>query len=417
MPLRVRLSEGAQAEILRYVHSWLDEMTLGPDGKVRAPSSLASDILQDVLASRIQYRELDTRAIRSFVFQALLKLKEQGLDHPSWSEFLAAVEAEAVNYVSRPKDIYRVLFVLLADPWSVRDVQVFEALAVCFRQANWPRLDAELELDALFREAGQLSQFGHSCASKDTLIHYTPFHQAERAFELVRAILNWVLVKGQRKFMSLQSPLSEVPPVPLFGVFQEDGTYVDHYYTPETQPTFRHTHRFTPEELEQAKGILATISALGDPGMQQLVADLFLKYVQALDTIDWRMAFLSLWQCLEGAAMPIRGRRSNTKNVVSRVMKLNDWDGLLLLRELLLHYGEGRSQLVHEGIFYKDGFHQVSRLKWVVEQTITSLLARGTLYRSPQALEQFYIHSSLGTSDLETRLKVIQSLLEPDSRA
>lgn len=162
------------------------------------------------------------------------------------------------------------------------------------------------------------------------------------------------------------------------------------------------------EQVRRVESRLIQIAEVADEELQQLVLDTVLKYGQAMDTTDWRVAFLTFWQILEAISLcPPDARKTE---MTSRVMTLNGWDDSLH-RDLLSAFRESRSRLVHQGRFSEDGLGRVNLLKSTVESTLSSLLCRIQSFPSKQALRAFYGYASMGTTTLESRREVITTIL------
>ena len=133
--------------------------------------------------------------------------------------------------------------------------------------------------------------------------------------------------------------------------------------------------------------------------MRQLIVDALIRYGEALETAEWRQAFLALWQILEPLALQSEGSM-NMREIGDRITLLlgqREQD-----RDLLSALATTRNALVHAGR-YPDlyGLAEMQLLKRVVERSIESLLAWAPKLESRQSLRLLY--GCLGASDGELR--------------
>jgi hypothetical protein len=165
----------------------------------------------------------------------------------------------------------------------------------------------------------------------------------------------------------------------------------------------------SPElRLTQARLLLARIARIRSPEIRQLVIDALMSYCQAMDTAQWREAFLQLWRPLELVAVHNRAELS-MREVRSRI-------ALLLGQrpqdiDLLETLADSRNKLVHAGSYSDEyGLEEVSLLKSVCERSIATLLRWTPVLQDLSDLNDLYTHLSSKTVQLARRQRLIAAV-------
>jgi hypothetical protein len=211
---------------------------------------------------------------------------------------------------------------------------------------------------------------------------------------------------GLRRFTTgAPKPLGVSLPPPIYGVFQAGGDYETLYYTIER-------YDYKAIKFERDSGLLVEKLlrhiATASEEMQSLLIEVLLKYGQAMDTMDWRSAFLALWQILEAVSLQTSASLK-MKEVVKRIGNLIG--AKPPMKDLIDSVAQSRHLLVHQGKFSEEGLVEVNFLKIIAEAAINALFVNAKRFPTRSLLEEFYKHATLGNSVLRTRRKVIGKIL------
>jgi len=404
--------------LLRYVKEMLEAITIGKDGKAQWSWSFFFDAKEAVVTHKtIKYPQEFGSSARGLVLKAIIDLKKQGCDDPGWTDFEGALERVIEAYLRTPLRTYNILFPLNATGPYLERKRWFNILDTRFRRVTWrcikkfPGWD-RLQMDIVRRQKTlSRTYFTPLIASLEARSIEEAFSKANRNFELLRAILNLSFQFGRVTYQfGRPKPLGEVLPPPIYGVFSESGDFENSGFTIE-QYEYKRV-KIAPEQFQALEWVLRQLEK-SDPRMCGLLTDVLLKYGQAMDTIDWRHAFLALWQILETIAQPT-STQLKMDDVVKRIGLLLEQDPLI--QDILGYLRDLRNTLVHEGRFSERGLEEVNFLKFIAEQVINMVLLNLRRFPTPQTLEEFYIHASLSDSSLKTRMKVINTILHNRNR-
>ena len=166
----------------------------------------------------------------------------------------------------------------------------------------------------------------------------------------------------------------------------------------------------TEKVVQVMDGILKRIERIKNDDMQDLIIDTLIKYGQAMDTIDWRNAFLALWQILENLSLNTVEKNLKMTDVASSINHLIGRRDTLY-EDLLGSLSETRNKLVHHGTFSENGLLEVNLLKSVVDRAIRNIFVRVKDFPSKESLGEFYIHGTRNNFELKIRRDTINSIL------
>ncbi len=427
--------EEDKRRMLECLHRLLRVIELHGDS-VFYPRSFERDICEEVLVSKIKiWGELPDRKYlaRSLMRNAVIALKKQGLENPDWKDFDRELKNLAKAYVNKPLVDYCIFFPFHVSESCIDPKQSWVAhkrwinvLGMRFRRVSWRKVQDLPGWEQFLRGTQDHFLFQYN---QDSPIEYlaasfrgfTPllvdvrartsqeaFDLASRNFELLRALVNlasgYGLVYEQ---WGVQEPLGVSLPPPIYGVFWADGNHELHYTIERYDYKAKEFERDKGLWLEKALGRIATASE----EMQPLMIEVLLKYGQAMDTADWRSAFLALWQILEDVSLRTSDNNLSMEKVVKRISVLIGLKPKSLEKDLIDSLAQSRHLLVHQGKFSEEGLEEVNFLKIVAEWAINALFARAEKFPTPQLLEEFYNHATLGDSILHTRRKAIDTIL------
>jgi hypothetical protein len=408
----------------KVIRRHLDEIA-----RVRQESHFISDARIEILAQRLvlpDVKDLDER--HSVVRKALKRWKGYTAHTPA--TFRQALNTELGRFLAQPLHDYTVLFFLNCDPRSLAGRRSFSVLGhrLLIRTRNSIRRN--FAVDELWRQSYQAFLHQNQSLYDKVRIRFTPIsvkgtwhtereavNIAAKSFDLLRVLLNFYwefqkpppLVSG-----GPPQPLAKMLPSPIYGVFGGSGGYVTHWYTVPL-PKYE-IHSLAPPQIAQVDRIARELGTPTGDGMTAwLLTDVLLKYGLALDTPDWRSAFLTLWQCLEHVshnsdrARPARSSRGiRPIKVIFQEMNPKRYT---LIADLLNTLRETRNNLVHEGLFPDKEFRQIFFIKYIVEIVIEFLLDNLKMLDTPKKLREFYAHRSCPPSDLTMRRDIIETIL------
>jgi|GEM_PF-1408653 len=235
------------------------------------------------------------------------------------------------------------------------------------------------------------------------------FDKASRAFEFFRSLLNLYNTFGKvkRHYGPAQRPLGNILASPAFAVFGQDKSFSSSpYYNTLIYPRYPSADALIIDQVEQARKLSNRLGMPNDEkSTQYLLLEALEKYGQALDTTEWRLAFLTLWQILELATL----QEENIKmtDVIGRVRNIFEHDRLYsdLLDTSLIK----RNSLVHRGQFPDlHGLEEVGYLKMIVERVINALFNLADELPDKNSLKLFYELISKGDADLQNQERVLK---------
>ena len=402
--------------LLRYVKEMLE--TIGEDGETQWSFFFDAKVAV-VTHKAIKYPQEYGSSAQGLVLEAVIDLKKRGCDDPKWTDFESALERVIEAYLRTPLRTYNIFFPLNATGPYLERKRWFNILDTRFRRVTWrcikkfpgwDRFQRDIE-PSKRRQILSQAYFTPLITSLEARSIKEAFSKANRNFELLRAILNLTFQFGKITYQSGRpKSLGKVLPPPIYGVFSEGGDFENSGFTIE-----QYEYKWVEIASEQFRALEWVLKQLekSDPKMCGLLTDILLKYGQAMDTTNWRHAFLALWQVLETIAQPT-STQLKMDDVAKRIGLLLKQDPLI--RDLLDYLKDLRNTLVHKGRFSEEGLEEVNFLKFIVEQAINTVLLNLRRFSTPQMLEEFYVHASLCDSSLKTKVKVINAILHNRNR-
>lgn len=413
-----------QADLEIFLQWLVRNLTPNPDGSVSGPFfSFDYNVRVEVLTGRVVAEDLeDTKElVRHFVQGAVTELAKSQVEEPTLHDFERALQEIVREHHRKPLQTYQIVFPLhIRGPW-IRKKRWLNVLGYRFHNKTWIRFEKVKGWNAFYENIKRhhegiekRSDFWMNTRPFWTSIRARSpgeaFYKAESAFDVLRAIANFVKVKRRISMhFGKSSHLGICLPPAIYGVFKEDWSYQTHYYNTEyhSYPYARPTE-FSPKNGKELEQWLIRISKL-DPGMQDLVVDSLIRYVRALDTIDWRSAFLSLWQVVEGIAKPT-GEDIRFGEIVKRIVNLTRAGPTV--RHLIYGLAASRHSLVHQGRFPKENATtDVSYLKVVSEIAIERFVEVARSFPTPEHFTEYYKSVTQPERMLRTRQEVTKLVL------
>jgi hypothetical protein len=138
-----------------------------------------------------------------------------------------------------------------------------------------------------------------------------------------------------------------------------EGKYEIYYYNLADYAEYKE-NKVARQALADAQNLANKLTAIDDKSTEKLLVEALQKYGRALDTDEWRLTFLELWQILELLTLQ-SNEQLNMKQVLSRINCLLNQNELI--KDLLAMLYETRNRLVHEGHFsHRRGLEMVRYL-------------------------------------------------------
>lgn len=417
------MSNNRTQRLLSHVHHLLEVAILDSAGEVKWKVDFAFHSRMTLLVAELmKHSKLpdDEQLGRQIVKQTLVELKKRHNETPSWNDYEALQAEQTKNYLNKPWLNWGVLCPLhLIGPW-IAHKRCLHVLGTRFLRLSWRQLQrkpgwtefasrSRLPLYRLGDRFTLTSKFTALFGETHARTELEAMNEIERDFQVLLGLLNLSqrFAKWTRQFGIGSKPLAVCLSPPIYGVFRSDGSYEQTYIS-----IYRHEYEKTTK-LEQTAGSdferwLHRLNALSD-GIKALVVDLLLKYQRAMETTDWAVAYLTLWQILESASLSTLGNQLRMDEIARRVLTLSGYTPVVDdLVDLLCRW---RNELVHLGNYSQTTLHRVNYLKLIAEITIVELIRRARTLRNRQTLQEFYVHARRPEGVLRTRRKVIDHLL------
>lgn len=412
----VRWDDRRDGERLRRNIEALLGVLVVEQGQVVSHEIFRADAIMYVLDSLIDLHgvaseETRYRLLRAACFRLPL-LKSQSV-----AAFRRVLASGVRRHMQSPRVTFRIVLPLNIDPRSVKGRNHLRAKGLQFYVRAWPDLERHLAIDDWLREAGVVVEFDElalrrsfvplevSVVGRD---HREAFDEAYAAFELMQCLLNLEAFHRYTVQMGRPKPLGRVWLPPVYGAFRPDGAFESYYYESESM-TRTDARQVSKEVLTRAVALMREFdreSACGASTIR-LVEEAFRRYGRALNTTNWREAFLSLWQVLELLTHDPDGRY--TIEEVCRRAKL-----LLrrspLLCDLLETCYRTRNGLVHVGKFPDEGLKDVNMLKAVVEHCINAVYNLRRQCPDRASLLVYYQNAGANDHELAVRARIVASV-------
>lgn len=417
-----------QEVITRSIKTLMDIIQLDDKGKPKCYDSIQLLKLLTILSIHVKIKGVNDTNVRWHLLYraAFNRLKKYSVQDLRW--FRTSVAAEARNYLNKPVSRYSILFPLHVTQFPEN---TYTLLGNRLHISSWKRIreDHNLELESFWQAFTAndpnkelpfwlRARFTPILITSDNTNQIDAINSIEKTIDLFRTHLNMLYLFGVTRLFEFNSgfpkPLSKILPSPLYVVFNDKGHYQDYYqndlfFDYFVQGRYK-TNSISQPEIQRVQNSLSFLNATHQKQetMDLMISALY-KYGEALDAIDWRLAFLLLWQVLELVTFQASDQ-FNMKTVLARITTLlgSTRDNKDILN--ILH--EARNRFVHEGIFPTESAYQlVDLLKEIVERVLYSLLTLSTDYPTKSSLSHFYEYSARSDSDLATRKETIDTVL------
>jgi hypothetical protein len=398
---------------------------LPEEGKRSRPPDFTTEMRKEVIRSKLkQRRGLDNSTLRYLIFSAAMRLKIRKIANPGLDEFEREFRSELDSYEKRPRQKVTVLCPLNAQVVDLPGSESFVVQECSFFRTSWENVHALPGWKEFLEDAQGHRHLASTLRSQKGPMHkyFTPylvevigrdvqevFQAAYLRFELMRSILNLFANFGryQIQFGKAVQLGAILPPV-FFVVFAGKGNYSSASFNEE--PYDYSEVRLNAKNLLDLNAMLSRIDKM-DSEIKPMFVDSLVKYVHAMDTIDWRDAFLTLWQVLENLSLSPISSRLKMDEVCSRIKNLMGLTDLLH-KELIDAVVETRNSFVHLGKFSDDGLMEVQYLKMIVELALSNFYVLSEKYCDKHSWEEYYSLVSLNESVLDRKKKAIESVIQ-----
>lgn len=398
-----------------------------PNGIITLNSAPLNQFRKEIICSRIAIRgfEENKEILRELIVKAIKKIKIQNGKDISFRIFSQSLAEQLNDYVSHPKASYTIIFVLhlsggineshlkplfFGNDFKILNWEDVEKISgwkdfidnvECFKCGARPY---NIYLPILKNIFMPLSLTIHAHSPE------AAFHDANAEFEILRALLNLKYSFGVMTIIALGPPkaLARFYPPPFYPVFDHSGGYLEMFYNLEPYDYLKNKIPF--EISETFPPLCARILSM-NPTLREILRDSLLKYVSALDTFDWRNAFMYFWQALENLALNSADENLKMSEIASRIKSLM---GQADTAEKLIVDGLAvtRNRLVHLGKFSNSGLTEVNYIKIVAERALSNFIVFSEGLRNKRGLLNYFADAKIYDKYLKERIANIEYLLE-----
>jgi hypothetical protein len=413
---QVSWSSKKDAKIEKHVRSILDAMNA--DGSRTGPKITHVDESSRVLADHIAIGGVDAAYDRSdIIVKALVTTKKGSTSPPAdlLQHFRTELEGVVAARGAEKRRLFNVVFPLNLLHGNARSFASIRVLGVEIRRVSWDQIQLYYPADRWWKHVSLVdrhedyvdrltSKFVPLVASLEARDQSEAWLQASEAFELFRTVLNLQGTWGRKTWqLGMPRPLGTILPAQIYGVFDE-AKDKEYWYFNSTTYDYDSTPRSRRPNWRSARRVLNVVAGVRAEDLRQLLVDALVKYGEALDTIEWRQAFLSLWLVLELLSLQERGGKWDVVDRIAGLLGNQERD-----RDLLSVLADTRNTLVHAGRYpNSEGFEEVQFLKRFAERSINNLLSRSKGLKNRTSLRLLYEH--LNDPVLEERVRIISML-------
>lgn len=368
--------------IAKNIDTYMSILRIDDNGKVKTSETMKLDACLNLLSHYVEIQGIKAYSLkRNLLFRAgFNRLKKYKVQNTS--TFKIALSAEARRYLRQPLQTYYAVYLLHGRIELVSDCKNYSVLGKTVSIESWESIEERFRVETLFTKSN--AHINGINLKK----HFTPVIMklegrnseevgdlAHEHFDFLRNAMNFIHVSGiYSKQWGHKRPLAEFLTPPLLGIFNNVGEYESYYYYVEAQPADLYRNRIISHEiLEVVQWLMGKLGPDDNQNsLKALLVEAIRKYGQALDTVEWRFAYLELWQILELLTLQSE-EQLNMRQVRGRVFNLLSKDEFV--RELMVMLSDDRNVLVHEGKFPEDSsLEKVSLLKYIVSRTIHALI-------------------------------------------
>lgn len=405
--------------ITRYIQKYMDILFINEKGEIKTTKTFLLDAYLRILSQNLEFKKITSPSIKKGIlfragFIRFKKYKKQNI-----FTFRQAVAAEVQRSLRRPILEFWILFPIHIPQDQLAKFRSFSVLNHKLLVRNWDFVKKNFEADKFFHDTNlQLYDVKISLETDFTPILIKSqgndkdelFDSAERAFDFFRWLLNLQTQFG-RYHMSIggyPKPFAKILPPPIYGLFHLDGQYEQYYYNLTKYPEYK-TNSIAIEQIDETRKLANRLKTIGsESDTVDLLIEAVEKYGQALDSFEWKLTFLELWQILELVTLQSKEQFS-MKTVTNRINCLFKQDQFS--KDLLQALYKTRNSLVHKGHFpYKRGLEEIGLLKSLAERSINALFGLVKEFPTKSSLSRYYEFASRNNQYLSESLKAVQAI-------
>jgi hypothetical protein len=223
--------------------------------------------------------------------------------------------------------------------------------------------------------------------------------------DLLRATLNLTMSLGTWPLASSEpSPLSSILPSPLYGVFGDDGEYLEYHYT--FQPYCYRKKPLGKDNVEEALDLINQYNQASKDDLTRFLVQSLTLYQDGLDSTVDRTKFLALWQVLETLTLNSPDPKIQVEKRVATLLELHGKDDIA--RALVDVLARIRHDFVHEGVFPPTANNLVAALKFIVDSVIRRLFYLARHISTVPELEAYFKYASVSSGQFESLRREIE---------
>lgn len=368
--------------IAKNIDTYMSILRIDDNGKVKTSETMKLDACLNLLSHYVEIQGIKAYSLkRNLLFRAgFNRLKKYKVQNTS--TFKIALSAEVRRYLMKPLHTYYAVYLLHGRIELASDYKKYSILGKTVSIESWENIEKRLNVETLFKKSKTYLN------GINLTKHFTPMIMelegrnseevgdiAHEHFDFLRCAMNFIHVSGiYSKQWGTKRPLAQFLTPPILGIFDSKGECENYFYYVEAQPADLYRNRHISHDiLEAVQWLMEKLGSNNNiNSLKALLIEAIRKYGQALDTVEWRFAYLELWQILELLTLQSE-EQLNMRQVRGRIFNLLSKDEFV--RELMIMLSDDRNVLVHEGKFPEDSsLEKVSLLKYIVSRTIHALI-------------------------------------------
>jgi hypothetical protein len=424
--IEIFVEEKDASIITRNLRKTLKKISIKENGSLEVPFAFDIEIRKEIICAKIKIKGSfdDKVMLRRLVFDSILNLKKKGVTNPDSKEFLSELEKEIFKYIDKPKEEFIILFPLNSSGGVLKRKRWFNIQNTRFYKSDWEKVHNFPGWNDFINHAKSIKYMASNLKEQILPMYqnFTPlianvkarnkdeaFQRLNKKYEIMRSILNLYFKFGTVTFQDgPPQPLGAILPPIFYGLFNKNGEYISLFFNEE--PYVYKRISLKPNNIDNLNRMIKRMNSM-DEEIKSVFVDSLVKYGHALDTIDWRDAFLTLWQILENLSLSTLSSRMKMTDVCSRIKNLMGITDILH-KELVEALVETRNKLVHLGKFSQDGLLEVDFLKIIVDRALSNFYWLSKKFPSKNALEEFFQIATLPESMLEKRKSIAESVIQ-----
>ena len=426
MDIEICVDKKDSGVINRNLKKTLQNISVQKNGHFGLSSKFDIEIRKEIIGSKIKIKGPfdDKEMFHKLLFDSILCLKKKGIGNPDYNDLLSELKNKINAYIRKPLRKFIVLLPLHSTGGALIRKRWFNIQGTRFYKSDWLKVhnisgwksfknrakDIRYLTSNLEEQILPMQQyFTPLIANVDARSTSEAFQIANKKYEIIRSILNLNFTFGKVTFQfGPPIPLGEILPPIFYGLFDEKGSYISLYFNEESY--IYKTISLKNNDIEYLNRMIKRIDKM-EEDIKSVFIDSLLKYVRALDTSDWRDAFLTLWQILENLSLSSLSSGITMRQISSRVKNLMGPTDILH-KELIDSLVDTRNKLVHLGKFSKSGLMEVNFIKIIVDQALSNFYWLLKLFPSKVELEEFFQIATKNENELKRRKSIAMSAMK-----